>query len=60
MTQEHEIATLDLILWVTESQQGLRFRWTYSKDLFEEGTIKRMHGHFEICFPISSVDRTPG
>jgi amino acid adenylation domain-containing protein len=47
MTPEQEVATLDLTLWVTEGPGGMRFRWTYSRDLFEARTIKRMHNHFE-------------
>jgi len=49
-------ARYDLTLWVREGIQGLRVNWTYSKDLFEEGTIVRMHNHFETLLS-SIIDR---
>jgi non-ribosomal peptide synthetase component F len=53
---EPERAGLDLMLWVTESIEKTEIRWTYSRDLFEEKTIMRMHSHFEaLLFDI--VDR---
>jgi len=45
---DSEAARFDLTLWVSETPKGLQILWTYSKDLFEEATIKRMHGHFEV------------
>jgi acyl carrier protein len=49
-------ARYDLTLWVREGIQGLRVNWTYSKDLFEEGTIVRMQNHFETLLS-SIIDR---
>jgi len=51
-----EIARFDLTLWVTENTEGIQLSWTYSKDLFEEATIIRIHDHFETLL-FSIVDR---
>jgi len=53
---EQERAGLDLMLWVTESIEKIEIRWTYSRDLFEEKTIMRMHSHFEALL-LDIVDR---
>jgi amino acid adenylation domain-containing protein len=51
-----EVARFDLVLWVTESVEGIGCRWTYSKDLFEEATVRRMNSQFETLL-FSIVDR---
>jgi len=53
---EQERARFDLTLWITENIDGMEARWTYSKDLFEEETVRRMHDHFETLL-FSIVDR---
>jgi amino acid adenylation domain-containing protein len=47
MAVEQERARFDLTLWITEGIEDMQVRWSYSKDLFVEETIMRMHGHFE-------------
>jgi len=47
MTIEQGMTRYDLALWITENDEGMRARWTYRKDLFEENTIVRAHNHFE-------------
>ena len=47
MTIEQGMTRYDLALWITENDEGMRARWTYRKDLFEENTIVRVHNHFE-------------
>jgi acyl carrier protein len=44
---EQEIARFDLAIWIRESSEGMDVSWLYSKDLFEEQTITRLHKHFE-------------
>jgi amino acid adenylation domain-containing protein/non-ribosomal peptide synthase protein (TIGR01720 family) len=44
---DYEAIRFDLTLWVSEEPQGLRTLWTYSKDLFDESSIRRMQSHFE-------------
>ena len=51
-----EISRFDLTLWVTENTEETQLSWTYSKDLFEEATIIRIHDHFEALL-FSIVDR---
>jgi hypothetical protein len=46
----------DLTLWMTESIKEIQVLWTYSKDLFEEKTVIRMHNHFEALL-FNIVDR---
>jgi hypothetical protein len=46
----------DLTLWMTESIKEIQVLWTYSKDLFEEKTVIRMHDHFEVLL-FNIVDR---
>jgi amino acid adenylation domain-containing protein len=41
-------AKFDLSLSIEETDQGLTGGWSYSTDLFEEGTIRRMLSHFEV------------
>ena len=47
MAVEQERARFDLTLWITEGIEDMQVRWSYSKDLFVEETIMRMHDHFE-------------
>jgi hypothetical protein len=56
MVAAQEGARLDLTLWITESAEGMGCRWTYSKDLFEDGTILRMQTHFETLL-FNIIDR---
>ena len=44
---EHNVARFDLTLWIHETGDGLIGIWTYSTDLFEAATIKRMTAHYE-------------
>ncbi|HEY6802400.1 MAG TPA: non-ribosomal peptide synthase/polyketide synthase [Pyrinomonadaceae bacterium] len=39
------MAQFDLLLAITESEQGLNGTWSYSKDLFERATIERLSQH---------------
>lgn len=43
---EHYPALVDLTLRVAEVQEELKCSFIYNKDIFEEGTITRMAGHF--------------
>ncbi|HEX5708242.1 MAG TPA: amino acid adenylation domain-containing protein, partial [Pyrinomonadaceae bacterium] len=42
-----DISRYDLTLWMFESEGALTASWTYSLDLFEPETIRRMQGRFE-------------
>jgi non-ribosomal peptide synthetase component F len=44
---EHNVARFDLTLWIHETGDELTGIWTYSTDLFEAATIKRMSAHYE-------------
>jgi non-ribosomal peptide synthetase component F len=44
---EPEQARLDLTLWLEESDEGLRALWTYAADLFDHGTVARLHRTYE-------------
>jgi FkbM family methyltransferase len=46
---EAEVTTAryDLTLWISDRQDRLEAAWTFSKDLFDAGTIERMHRQFE-------------
>jgi hypothetical protein len=39
-------ARFDLTIWVAETRDGFCAHWTYSTDLFEESTVRRMHQRF--------------
>jgi non-ribosomal peptide synthetase component F len=41
-----ELVRFDLTLWVFEDEDGLRASWTYSSDLFEASTVRRLHDRF--------------
>jgi hypothetical protein len=56
MLAEEEMARFDLTLWSTEGADEMQLCWTYSRDLFEEGTVIRMHNHFETLL-FNIVDR---
>ncbi|BAY48986.1 amino acid adenylation domain protein [Scytonema sp. HK-05] len=45
---ENKIARFDLALFLTETEQGIVGKWQYNADLFDDSTIKRMTGHFEM------------
>lgn len=45
---DSQTATFDLSLVVRKTEQGLRCKWQYSTDLFEESTIARMASHFQL------------
>jgi amino acid adenylation domain-containing protein len=53
---EQETARFDLALWVIEGLEAMQVSYIYSQDLYEEGTIIRMHEHFETLL-FSIVDR---
>ncbi|HEX8559980.1 MAG TPA: amino acid adenylation domain-containing protein [Pyrinomonadaceae bacterium] len=44
---EADISRYDLTLWMLEGEGELTAAWTYSTDLFEAETIRRMQGRFE-------------
>jgi non-ribosomal peptide synthetase component F len=54
---EDESVRFDLTVWVTDEPTGLRLLWSYRTDLFEEATIKRMQGNFEVL--LNSVITQP-
>ena len=45
---EPELAKFDITLVVRESSQGLVATVEYNRDLFQDGTIDRLLGHFEV------------
>ena len=47
LTAESTTAQYDLMLTVTETNNGLLCTWEYSTDLFLPETIARMHTHFD-------------
>jgi len=53
---EKGIGRFDLGLSVTEGHEVMQVCWAYRKDLFEEGTIIRMHNHFETLL-FNIIDR---
>ncbi len=62
---EDEEVRFDLTLWVAESPEGLRGRWTYRTELFDAETIRRMTAHWEMLLrsivaspdaPLSSLE----
>jgi non-ribosomal peptide synthetase component F len=59
MMKEQKWARFDLSMWMTEDVDEIQVSWIYSQDLFEEGTVIRMHGHFETLL-LSVVDRPDG
>jgi non-ribosomal peptide synthetase component F/acyl carrier protein len=54
---EHDQASSELALWITKGAEAIGAEWVYSADLFEEGTIIRMHSHFETL--LSSIVARP-
>jgi amino acid adenylation domain-containing protein len=54
---ESETVKFDLMLTLTEAEQGLEGRLGYNRDLFEAETIARMVGHFEVL--VESVVSNP-
>ena len=44
---DHGAIRFDLTLWVLEDGDQLTGLWTYSTDLFDASTMKRMSGHYE-------------
>jgi len=51
-------AKFDLTLTLRETEQGLRASWEYCTDLFEQATIERMAGHFQVL--LESIVAEPG
>jgi hypothetical protein len=47
LAYEEEAIRYDLTVWVSEVRDGLGVSWTYSTDLFDGATIRRMQEHFE-------------
>jgi non-ribosomal peptide synthetase component F len=41
-----ENVRFDLTVWIAEDNEEMHDVWTYRTELFEDATIKRMHGHF--------------
>ena len=56
LVSEQVGARFDLAMWMTEDTEGMQICWIYSKDLFKEGTVIRMHDHFETLL-FSVVER---
>jgi amino acid adenylation domain-containing protein len=54
---DSDIVKFDLMLTLTEAEQGLAGWLRYNTDLFEAETIARMVGHFEVL--VESVLRNP-
>ncbi|MEM7353470.1 MAG: condensation domain-containing protein, partial [Acidobacteriota bacterium] len=50
-------AKFDLTIWALETPRGLRIAWTYSRDLFAEEDIVKMHEHFGTL--LRSIVREP-
>ncbi|MFP4099127.1 amino acid adenylation domain-containing protein [Coleofasciculus sp.] len=44
---DNEIARFDLVLFLTETDQGIEGKWQYHADLFEAATINRMSDQLE-------------
>ncbi|HEX8352972.1 MAG TPA: condensation domain-containing protein, partial [Pyrinomonadaceae bacterium] len=44
---DHGAVRFDLTLWLYEAGERLNGVWTYSTDLFDASTVRRMTGHFE-------------
>jgi len=44
---ENSTSKFDLLLAMTETEEGLAGTIEYNTDLFDASTIKRLHGHFE-------------
>ncbi|HKX31380.1 MAG TPA: amino acid adenylation domain-containing protein [Blastocatellia bacterium] len=44
---EQERARFDLAIWITEGAEEMQVCWIYSRDLFEEASVIRMHDHFQ-------------
>ncbi len=57
MTSETKTAKGDLFLAVTETSEGLRWRFEYKTDLFDAATIERMMSHLH--FLLESIVRNP-
>jgi amino acid adenylation domain-containing protein len=58
LDMERGTARFDLVLSLTESEQGLRGQWEYSTDLFEPATIERMAAHFSML--LEGIVTNPG
>ncbi|MEC4812178.1 MAG: amino acid adenylation domain-containing protein [Scytonema sp. PMC 1069.18] len=62
---ENFTSKFDLTLFVTETEQGLHCGWEYNTDLFEDSTIARMNGHFQILLeaivanPQQNINKLP-
>jgi len=56
LVSEQEITRFDLGLWITAGRKETQVCWTYRKDLFEEGTVIRIHNHFEMLL-FNIIDR---
>ncbi|MBW4649607.1 MAG: amino acid adenylation domain-containing protein [Kastovskya adunca ATA6-11-RM4] len=50
-------AKFDLALFMEQTEQGIVGTWNYSTDLFDDSTITRMSGHFEML--LSSIVAQP-
>lgn len=55
---EHSTAIFDLILFITESDEGYHASFEYSADLFRRETIERMIEHFQVL--LSGIIEQPG
>lgn len=55
---ESETAKFDLLVSLTETEQGLEGVWEYRTDLFDASTIARMMGHFQVL--LESIVADPG
>jgi aspartate racemase len=53
---DYQSVRFDLTLWVVETAHGLSALWTYSSDLFDEITIRRMHERFQLLLAAIVAD----
>ncbi|HEX7184130.1 MAG TPA: amino acid adenylation domain-containing protein, partial [Thermoanaerobaculia bacterium] len=44
---ETHAARFELTVWVLERRDSMEVSWTYATDLFDAGSIRRLHGRFE-------------
>jgi non-ribosomal peptide synthetase component F len=43
-----EVGRFELTVWVVETSEGMRVRWSYNTDLFDDRRIERMQSHYEM------------
>jgi amino acid adenylation domain-containing protein len=53
---DRHAAKFDLTLYLEETEEGLSATWLYNADLFDEATICRIAGHYEVILERVAVD----